>query len=258
MVNTLNFRRSGLLELYVDHELLPVDRPFRVVDEVGQPLLVQHVGSRPDGSYWAIWASDIPAFGWRTFQVKLDEGDVRQRAERRAAEAFENAHYRLTVDATRGAVSSLYDKDAGRELIDRDSLWGLGQIVYETLRNREQLEAFTLDECARRSLSDVVIEGVVDGPIWSSLHLRGELPACQAPVGVRCELRLFHPAKQLELHYTIQKRRSFEPEAIYVAFPLASDDGGVGLADHPEFRGRAVVDGPDHDLEQRDSTVPVR
>lgn len=224
--NTLNFPRSGVLELYVDHALLPLDRSFRLVDEGGEPLPVQLLRSREEGSYWAIWARDIPAFGWREFKVEpAPPGEPPGLP--RAATMIENAHYRVVLDEQKGGIREWTDKSGGAALTDPAAEWLLGQIVYETLGNREQLEAFTLEQFARRSLEGVVAEGVSEGPVWSALRFRGELPGCAGPGGVRCEVRLFHVEPRIELHYTIQKRRIFEPEGIYVAFPFRPPDGRI-------------------------------
>lgn len=224
--NTLNFSRCGVLELYVDHALLPLDRSFRLVDEAGEPLQVQLLRSREEGSYWAIWARDIPACGWREFRVESAPPGAPP-APPRAASELENAHYRVVLDERKGGIREWIDKSAGTTLTDDGAEWLLGQAVYETLGNREQLEAFTLEKFARCSLEDVVVEGVSEGPIWSTLRFRGELPGCARPGGLRCEVRLFHPEPRVELHYAMQKRRVFDPEAIYVAFPFAPPQGRV-------------------------------
>ncbi|HPF40447.1 MAG TPA: glycoside hydrolase family 38 C-terminal domain-containing protein [Phycisphaerae bacterium] len=228
VVNTLNFARSGVLELYVDHEVWPIDRPFRVLDETGAEQRVQLLRSREEGSYWSVWASDIPAFGWRTFKVEVaPSGDVTRNTQRIQSNTLENAYYRIEVDETCGAIKSLIDKSRNRELVDQGAAWKLGQIVYESLANREQLEAFMLTDYERRSLSDVVVEGVTDGPVFSTLSVRGEMPFCEGPGGVRCDIRLFHAAPRVELHYTLQKRRNNAPEGIYVAFPFGPEDGRI-------------------------------
>ncbi|USN99561.1 MAG: hypothetical protein H6810_02520 [Phycisphaeraceae bacterium] len=228
VVNTLNFPRSGLLELYVDHELLPVDRPFRLLDQKGEELPVQLVRSRTEGSYWAIWATDVPAFGSRSYRVEVDTGRRIERGTLIApASGIENTYYRIVVDPESATVTALIDKRTGRDLLDIDSRWKMGQVVYETLGNREQLEAFMLEDYARQAWTDPVVEGVEKGPVSDSLHLRGELPFCEGPGGVRCEIRLFHAEPRIEWHYTIQKRRNFDPEAIYVAFPFAPKEGEI-------------------------------
>ncbi|MCC6230339.1 MAG: glycosyl hydrolase family 38 [Phycisphaerales bacterium] len=230
VVNTLNYVRSGVLELYADHAVLPLDRAFRLVDDRGAVLAVQLLRSRAEGSYWAVWARDIPAFGWREFRVEVDaESAAMNIPATRSAREVESVHYRLKVDAARGGISELIDKASGANLVDAGAEWLLGQVVHEALGNREQIEAFMLEKYARRSLERVVVEGVVDGPIWSSVSWHGELAGCRGPGGVRCEARVFHTDKRVEFRYTMQKERVFDPEAIYVAFPFAAADGKVAF-----------------------------
>ena len=228
VVNTLNFERSGLLEMYVDHEVLPIDRRFRIVDERGDELAVQLLRSRAEGSYWAVFAPAAPGYGWRTYRIEVSPVPGVEAAGRVApGRVLENAHYRIELDDQTGAIASLIEKPAGRELVDAGSAWGFGQIVYETLGNREQLEGFMLEDYARRSLDAVVIEGIRRGPVWDTLAVHGELPFCQGPGGVRCEVRLFHAEPRIDLAYTIQKRRNDDPEGLYVAFPFGPDDGEI-------------------------------
>ena len=260
VVNTLNFERTGLLEMYVDHEILPIDRPFRIVDEGGTPLPVQLIRSREEGSYWAIWAPGVPAFGWRTFRIEVDpSGDIAP-PPLEPGLVLENEHYRLGIDAASGAVASLVEKSSGRELVDRDAAWGFGQPVYETLGNREQLEGFMLDDYERQAPSGVVVEGLVRGPVWDTLRVRGELPHCEGPGGIRWEYRLFHAEPLVELHYTIQKRGSVEPEGLYVAFPFGPEDGEIlyetlgGIAS-PEVD---IVPGGSSDWQTMQSFAAVR
>lgn len=39
--NSLGWQRSGLVQVYIDYEIVPIDRAFRIVDERGQALDVQ-------------------------------------------------------------------------------------------------------------------------------------------------------------------------------------------------------------------------
>ena len=228
IVNTLNFPRSGLLEIFADNEHLPIDRKFRILDERDQPIPMQRLKTRDEGSYWGIWTPTIPSFGWQTFRVQVDaQAPAPEQRMPKPAHELENKYYRLRLNPKTGAITSLMDRELKAELVDPASEWGLGQVIHEALDNREQLESFMLEKFSRRSLTDVVIDGIVEGPIWTSLTLHGELPGCQAPGGLRCEIRLFHTDKRLELHYTIQKRRVFDPEGLYVAFPFGPRDGSV-------------------------------
>ncbi len=238
VVNTLAFPRSAVAEVYVDHQVLPASVPFRIVDDEGNEVAAQRRESRADGSYWSFFVPDVPAMGYRTFRIEVDE-DGRAPASLPLDEGtvLENRWYRVVVDPETGALASLFDKELDRELLDPDAEWKAGTVVLETLSDRAQLEAFTLTGCERKAPSEVrVLENRI-GAVWHSLKLCADLPCCEKPGDLRLELRLFHHEKRLELHYSIRKHRSFDPEGLYVAFPFAPEDGRLvfetlgGIAD---------------------------
>jgi hypothetical protein len=223
--NPLGHDRAGVIELYADHEVMPVDRPFRIVDATGRALPCQLLRSRAEGSYWAIRTPELRALDLQTFRVEVDPAVARPTAApRRPGEVLENRFFRLEVDPATGAIASLVDRGRGVELVDRGAPWQVGQLIHERLGDREQLEAFTLVAHERRPLADVVVEGVVEGQVWDALTLRGALPGCEE---VRCELRLHHAEPLVELRYALRKRRDFAPEALYVAFPFAVEGGAI-------------------------------
>ena len=226
VVNTLAFPRSAVAEVYVDHQVLPAGLSSWIVDDEGNRVRMQRRESRADGSYWSFFVPDVPAMGYRTFRIEVGE-DGKQPASLILDEGttLENRWYRVVVDPKTGALASLFDKELDRELLDVDAEWKAGTVVHETLSDRAQLEAFTLTGYERKAPSEVrVLENRV-GMVWHSLKLSADLPCCEKPGDLRLELRLFHHEKRLELHYSIRKRRSFDPEGLYVAFPFAPKDG---------------------------------
>ena len=74
--NPLGWERSALTTVYIDFEVIPRDRAFRLLDEQGHALSVEPIRSRSEGRYYAIWADRIPAMGYKTYEVVLDEGRV--------------------------------------------------------------------------------------------------------------------------------------------------------------------------------------
>lgn len=246
VVNTLNWRRSGLHEVYIDHEILPPNSAFRIVAPDDTDVAAQPLRRRPDGTYWGLWLDDVPAFGFRTYRIEVGPaaGDTASQAAPhtsagaglRLADAgaddaspwlLENAYYRLKVDPDSAAITSLFDKQLDRELVDPDCRWQLGQFIHETLGNRSQLEQFRLDSVERATLDGVKVHPGENGPIWRSLWISGDSATCHAPAGVKCEIRLYHAAKLVELHYAAMKKQIFEPEGIYVAFPLQLPGGRI-------------------------------
>lgn len=227
VANPSPFPRSGTIEVYADHEILPLDRRFRIVDAEGNSLPVRRGASRSDGTTWTIGVRDVPPLGYRAWRVVVEADAPPADPDRVPGTTMENGYWRLVLDETTGAISSLYDKAGARELIDPDSPWHGGQLVRETLGNREQLEAFTLEDFARETVTDVVIDGILDTALGTSVVVHGELPGCASPAGVRWEIRLFDDSPRIELEFTARKRRVTDPEALYVAFPFQLPEARV-------------------------------
>lgn len=109
--NTLNWSRSGIAEVFVDHEILPPDKAFRLVDEKGNEAYVEASKSRADGTYWYIRAENIPPLGYKVYRLELLDRPYKSEDHVKTAEVvFENDFYRLTLNPKIGAVSCLFDK----------------------------------------------------------------------------------------------------------------------------------------------------
>jgi hypothetical protein len=237
IVNTLNWQRSGLVRVFIDHEILPPDRNFQILDGE-RALPAQPLQRRAEGTYWAIWVPDVPPFGYKILRI---ESGQEPRPENSAAEislTLENRDYRIVLDDQRGAITSLIDKATGAELIDASSDWGLGQCVYETMPKDRKMEP---NRFQRTSLRNVRITPGANGPIWKSLVVNGDLDGCDEKEGFRAEIRLYEPEQRIELHFAIRKLPISDPEAIYVAFPFAADDWSMLY----EAQGGCVVPGRD-------------
>jgi hypothetical protein len=70
--NTLNWARSGLIKVYIDHQILPRYTHFAITDQQGNEIMAQPVEHHSDGTYWAIWVNNIPAFGFKKFTINTD------------------------------------------------------------------------------------------------------------------------------------------------------------------------------------------
>jgi len=238
VVNTLNWPRSGLAQVFIDHQMLPPDREVRIVDaETGKAVPAQPLGRRSEGAYWAFWARDVPALGYRLFRIETADRP-RPAEERVAGTALENGHYAIEVDPGKGAVTRLVDKETGLNLVDASAPWGFGQLFRETLTEKRD---FVADRFRRAAWTNVTVEPGVRGPVWQSLVLAGRLEGCAEKNGARVEIRLYQTEKRLEFHWMIRKLPVASAEAVYVAFPFAPRDGQIAY----EAQGGIVRPGTD-------------
>lgn len=241
--NTLNWTRSGLIELYIDHEIIPRSRAFKLVDEKGRELKVQPLRSRREGTYYAIYTENLPPMGYKTYQIVVDKEDAPALPNISLAEnTIENNYFKIVLDSEKGSIKSLFDKELGIEMVDAGSPWLLGAFVYETLNNnRGQMERYTLTEYDRKSLSRVNVRPGTDGPIFKSFYIEGKSDGVEERTGVRIEVRLYHDEKRIQLNYTTRKLPITQPDGIYVAFPFKLDNAKLYF----DVQGGVVSSGED-------------
>ncbi|MFV2068244.1 MAG: hypothetical protein ACC645_14825, partial [Pirellulales bacterium] len=75
--NTLNWKRSGLVEVFIDHEILPRGQGYHITDaQTGEAVLAQPLRSRTEGTYWALWAKDVPPLAYKSLILYESQGGM--------------------------------------------------------------------------------------------------------------------------------------------------------------------------------------
>lgn len=222
--NTLNWKRSGLTTVYIDHQLISRDKKAGIFDHEGNRLPVQALSHRSDGTYWAVWLRDIPPFGYRKFIVRpLEETGVMP--DNNPAGVLENEWYRIVTDKEKGTIVSWYDKALSKELVDAGSEYKMGEFILEQLNNRDQLEARHLTDFKRSPPDTIWFDAMSQGEIWNSIRFYGETESAVGARGFSFEIRLYNSEKRVDLAYSINKKSITDPEGFYIAFPFSADGG---------------------------------
>ncbi len=221
VINTLNWNRSGNVNLYIDQQLLPAGRQFRILDASNKEVKAQSWNERPEGSYWTLFAEKVPPMGFSSYRILVSEEPLKRPVLPKFTGSLENPWYLLKIDTLTAKIISLYDKDLHRELVDKAAKYGFGEFIYETLgKNREQISKGHLDEYKRETWENIKIQSVERGPVWISLKLTGQLPGCASSDGIHCEIRLYSAEKKIEFLYSMKKTAVTDPEGVYIAFPF--------------------------------------
>jgi len=222
VVNTLGWERSGSVELFIDYEVLPLKKSFKITDiSTGKEITAQLLHERREGAYWVLEVSKIPALGYKAFKIELGNNAEPATSENKTnAEILENAYYKITIDKTSGAISSLLDKELNQELVDSQNPWKLGQLVRETLPDRDKMTP------SHSAVSNIKIEHGTDGPVWESIRITADMEGFEkgtagSPKGLVTEIRLFKNVKKIDFQFKGAKEIVTTPEALYVAFPFA-------------------------------------
>lgn len=241
--NTLNWSYSGIAKVYIDHQILPKEKAFWIVDEAGHEIPAQAGESRSDGTYWCLYVKDVPALGYARYRVEvLDEPRPAVVADDKLADKrVENEWYTIDFDPSRGTIHQLYDKALGKPLLSADAEWEMGEFIYEIIDSRHPMEKYTAPQFLRRRPERIRFERYEKGPIWDTYRFRGETVAGREPNNLMVEYRVYNVEKKIEVVYRLRKKAVTDPEAIYIAFPYEVEAGKIHL-DVPGGNIEAGVD----------------
>ena len=227
--NTLNWTYSGVANAYIDHQILPRDKDFEILDAQGRAIAAQPGATRSDGTYWSFYVTDGPATGYAQYYIHVK--DAPRKAAFHSAKApqasIENDYYRIDFNVSRGAIARLYDKELNRELTASGAPWQLGEFIYETIDSRRPMEQYRRPQFMRRPPEQIRFEQYEKGAIWDSYRFRAETVAGREPDNLMVEYRIFHAEKKIEIVYSLRKKAITDPEAVYIAFPFEVSEGKI-------------------------------
>jgi len=197
-VNTLGWERSGSVELFIDYEVLPVDKHYKITDiSTGKEVTAQLLRKRAEGAYWVLDVANVPALGYKALKIEVTNDTEPKANENASKEILENEFYKIVIDKSSGALSSLLDKALNQEIVDSRNPWKLGQLIRETLPNRDKMTP------SHSSVSNIKVEQGTNGPVWESIRISSDMEGFEkgkegAPKGIELEIRLFKNVKKID------------------------------------------------------------
>ncbi len=229
--NTLNWSYSGLAKAYIDHQILPRDKAFEIVDAAGNVIPAQASESRSDGTYWSLYVKDVPALGYAQYAIRVKDAP---RPAGPSAAVLEKTKvqtpwYTVDFNTRKGTISSLFDKEIGQPLLAPGAPWEFGEFIYEIIDSRHPMEQYRAPQFLRRRPEKMRFEHYEEGAIWDTYRFRGETAAGREPGNLVVEYRLYKVAKKIEVVYRLRKKAVTDPEAVYVAFPFEVEEGKIHL-----------------------------
>ncbi|MEZ4943349.1 MAG: glycoside hydrolase family 38 C-terminal domain-containing protein [Saprospiraceae bacterium] len=234
--NTLNWKRSGMVHVFLQNAIANEGADFTITDAEGREVPCQRFAQRAEGAYFGLWVEDVPPMGYKTLQVIT--GQKSRPIPPVESQVFENNFYRISIDENKGIVTRIFDKALQLDLIDPNDTLSLGQLIYEELANRHEMERLTNTNrdtvykpltLTRTLLRDIKITKRENGAIYNSIFLNGALPDCADARGVTIEIRLYHFHKKIEFLYQLFKLPVTTPEGLYVAFPFKLNGGKLAF-----------------------------
>jgi hypothetical protein len=173
-------------------------------------------------------ARDVPAHGYRTYCLapRAANTPVRRKTRRSSrGTSIENEFYRVSFDKVRGAISSIFDKQAGVELLDAECPYPFGALIVRYPHGAEWVS------------SKARLRGVENGLVCSRLHVEAQThghPRVQHTVTLYAGLKRIEFAARilkdatplLDVHLAFPFRvqePEFRYEGIYTALNPATD-----------------------------------
>ncbi len=177
-----------------------------------------------------VLAPNVPSMGYAVFAVTAGEaspGTAAGPGSEVRGNTIENRFYRVTVDAKTGGISSLYDKELGRELVDKTCPWPLNAYIYEQpVGGRKAVDDMTKRAAFNRwSPESAKVEAGWRGPVASSLIVKSSPKMCAS---LEQRIVLYDDVKRIDLVNVLNKEETFDPEAVYFAFPFEVGPGPLG------------------------------
>lgn len=266
--NTLNWKRDGLITLFIDHQQIPAGMQMRLHDQDGKSYPAQILKPWHGGSYWSIWVKDIPSFGYKKFTLEVfDENMEHESVHSGAAPhnhnnsliyseegnnlSLDNSWYSISIDKGNGSITQIYDKELKKTLVDENANYQLGEFILEKLEGREQLQNQVLPNGSkfghltgftRQPLDSVWLSEIKEGPIWNTIKFKGITEtAYESDDAFTFEVRVFKTTKRIDFAYALKKKPILSPESFYIAFPLQLHNGKI----HLEVAGGTMEAGVD-------------
>ncbi|GAA0218183.1 glycoside hydrolase family 38 C-terminal domain-containing protein [Actinomadura nitritigenes] len=260
VLNPGSAARTDVVRAFLPRDVVPVDVPVALLDaRTGEPLPHHEEEvdpdewpTRPIGRHLEAVVPDVPGMGRVRLDVVRGEAPAPEPVDLGRDGVIENEYYRVTYDLAEGHLSSVFDKAAGRELVNADAAAGFGQYVYDRyataphfnhmsghmlvhdrtlLGDRALGRHAAVVRCERTPVGErLIVELTGKGVDW-----------------IRTTLDLHAGVPRLDLRFQLGKQPTATKEAVFFAFPFAAGGppaaweltGGVGGTGVPSVPGSA-------------------
>jgi alpha-mannosidase len=168
-------------------------------------------------------ANNVPAVGYKCFSIEYTREGGPAAPNRAHEDTVENAFYRIKIDEATGSVSSMFDKQLQREIVDANSPYKFGQYFYVTGGDGDTqminpFPALPPGQLTAHAARGGKCLGVEKMPWGQSIRLTSS--STNTP-RIDTEILLFDENKKIEFRYEVQKDYTTQKEGVYFAFPVA-------------------------------------
>jgi hypothetical protein len=172
------------------------DRTWKIIDNAtGKELPLQGMS---DGRMLFV-ASGVPSMGYKTY--RLVQGTQRGSATRQPSEQagiLENEFYKIRIDDSTGAVSSIWDKKRNIELVDQTSAFKFNEYLYQRIE-----EAFSRKPTDHRPR--MISRKFYTGPLAWGITTKVAAMGCQS---IEQTVTLYKNSDRIDFVVALEKSES--------------------------------------------------
>jgi len=243
VLNPMVWERTDIIEMVIEKKTLENNKVFKVVDSLtgrDTPCQILEWSDNSNRCRFLFVARDVPPMGYRTYRVIPGTGSVDKTGSVLiSGKTMENKFYRLSLDPVTGGISSIYDKQLKKEIVDLKCPHKFNQYIYDegippgtfadvAICEPEygQRVLFPDDRYPRRHKRYVPYKAVIEqgenGPVRSSLVSTVRAKGCS---GIRQEVILYRDLKRIDIINRLVKKHILNKEGVYYAFPFKVNRG---------------------------------
>jgi alpha-mannosidase len=234
--NSLNWNRTGMVEADIPEgtQLADANGALVPLEVLHKSAGIAQPGFGPPSLRVRFLAADVPAVGYKLFTVKPIVVSSPEVDHARTGNVLENAFYRVTLDPSAGAISSIFDKQLQKELVDQTSPYRFGSYLYVSggdsypknslYRFGAGLEPPTLTPHSAASGKLISLRSTPLGEVATLTSSTQNTPS------IETEILLPAHEKAIHLTYHLHKDRVLTRESAYIAFPFGVASPQFGYA----------------------------
>jgi len=266
VVNPGPGERTDIADAFLPRDIADIDVPVRLTDARTGTAVPHHEEvvhpedwpARPIGRRLRFVLSGLASFGYARVDVHRDteatagsaDGDHTDPGD---AGMVENEFYRVNYDLRAGGIASIFDKRAGRELVNADALALFGQYIYDSYATAPffnhlsgHVAATDTTLLGARSIAEnAIIEKAERTPAGDRVTVRQTAKGAE---WLRTTVELYPGVPRVDLTFRLAKEATSAKEAVFFAFPFAASGppaaweltGGVGGTSVPRVPGSAT------------------
>jgi len=253
--NPVGFERAASTRVFLPAERIPLGAGFRLIDPASGNEIPYELEDQPYPRFRAtgVWivftAPNLPSLGYARYDLVAGEPSELSDLPTETY-TLESPFYAVSVDPAAGFITSIVDKQNGRELVDATAAHGFNEYIYDRYTSAPtfnhlsgRVEALDFSLLGERTVGRyaAVVERATTS-VADRIKLRVVVTGSE---WLETTITLPHQTKQVLIENRLMKIGTLEKESVYFSFPFAVDDpdpeyaitGGVTSLDAPHVPG---------------------